>query len=114
MSAAGMFKKCNHCDKEWPNRDDFLADDSLSLIGYQPNFVVLSKGLFLFNHQCGNTLSLSVDKFSDLYQGPVFTSSHANSSECLGYCLHKNDLRPCPSECECSYVRHILSVLNKE
>ena len=107
-----IFKACPNCGYRWPTRDAFMADADLKLLGYQPNFVILSKGLFLFNHRCGTTVSVKVHHFSDLYQGPVFDDPLFGSSECLGYCLHRSELRPCPSECECSYVRYILDLLN--
>ncbi len=108
------FKKCSNCGVEWQTREDFIHDEEVILLGYQPNFVMLSKGLFLFNHKCGSTISVRVHFFADLYQGPMFDNSLTGSSECLGYCLHQNELRPCLAECECSYVRFVLGLLKSK
>ena len=114
MNTQQVFKKCQNCSALWRERSDFVGDETVNLIGYQPNFVKLSKGLFLFNHSCGTTLSVNVHKFSDLYPGPIFTNSLSGSSDCLGYCLHKNDLRPCPAKCECAYVRFVIGALTNQ
>ncbi len=108
MAESEPFKYCSICNKIWMTRDEFVHDPEVSLLGYQPNFVVVSRGLFLFNHDCGSTMSLNVGTFADYYHGPVFSRSLFGSSDCQGLCLHRNDLRPCPQECECAYVRSIL------
>jgi len=108
-----VFKECQVCNVAWRERDDFLADPDVVLIGYQANFVVLEKGLFLFNHSCRGTMSVQVSEFSDLYSGPIFQTRKTGTDACAGYCLHRNVLKPCPAECECAYVREILQLLKK-
>lgn len=108
-----VFKKCRVCNHEWVTRDDFLADGGVVLIGYQANFIVLEKGLFLFNHSCHGTLSVGVHEFADLYGGPVYQEWKTGSDDCAGYCLHRSVLKVCPAKCECAYVREILQLLRK-
>lgn len=107
------FKKCQLCLQVWPEREDFIQDDDVLLIGYQSNFKALDRGLFLFNHSCDNTLSIKAVEFVDLYDGPVFEERKTGSENCPGYCLHQNDLRGCPAQCNCAYVREILQLLEK-
>ena len=105
------FKKCGYCNKRWPDRNSFLRDPATELIGYQVNSVIPEQGLFLFNHDCGNTLSLAVANFVDLHAGPIFRTKLTGTDRCPGYCLHSTDLDPCPMECECAYVRELLQLL---
>ncbi|WP_020677706.1 hypothetical protein [Geopsychrobacter electrodiphilus] len=113
MNDTTNFKVCLVCQTAWPTRDAFINDAEVGLIGYQANFVAPERGLFLFNHSCNGTLSIAVDAFADLYAGPVFTERKTGSDECPGYCLHQNNLRPCPATCECAYVREILQLLSR-
>lgn len=106
------FKICKVCTAAWPSRDQFINDPAVEVIGYQPNFVVLEQGLFLFNHNCGATLSIAVACFADLYEGPIYQQSQQGSKECPGFCLHSSEIKPCPAKCECAYVRNILALLS--
>lgn len=113
MTQTEPFKMCQLCRTHWDNREQFVADPQVVLVGYQANFVVPARGLFLFDHACRNTLSVDVWTFADLYEGEVFEESRRGTEECPGYCLHENDLRPCPAHCECAYVREILALLQQ-
>lgn len=106
------FKVCANCENSWSNREDFLEDPAIRLVGYQAHFEELETGLFLFNHACGNTLALHAAQFTDLYEGPVFKNCKHGSEECPGYCFHAADLRPCPVRCECAFVRETLHRVN--
>lgn len=107
------FKICPNCNKEWKYRSDFIYDSEIDIIGYQVHFKDLEKGFFLFNHSCNGTMALQVDAFSDMYSGPIFTDKLTGSDQCLGLCLHKNNLKPCPEKCECAYVREIIQIIKK-
>jgi hypothetical protein len=109
--AVATFKQCPICQTFWESVRDFLEDEHIRLIGYQTNFRKLESGLLLFNHDCETTLSLKVQAFAYLYDGPVFTKHLAGTEACPGYCLHRNELRPCPEQCECAYVREILEII---
>ena len=103
-----FFKRCPMCGTSWSSRDDFLQDPDVGLVGYQVNFANLVAGIFLFNHDCGDTLSIPVEAFSDMHAGPVFLDRATGTSECPGQCLREDELDPCPAKCECNYVREVL------
>jgi hypothetical protein len=105
------FKKCPNCGVEWSKRTSFLEDPALELIGYQVNFKELEAGLLLFNHSCHSTLAVPAHQFADLYDGPIFAERATGSEECPEYCLHQDELRACPAQCECAYVREIIQVV---
>ncbi len=105
------FKECAVCGFTWPTRLDFLTDTAVEIFGYQVNFDNLTLGLFLFNHNCRNTLSVPAGAFKDLYDGPVFETRATGTEECPGYCLRQSELNLCPAQCECAYVRQILQII---
>ena len=109
-----MFKSCTLCKKIWSDRDSFLRDPAIELIGYQADIDDIEYGLFFFNHnhdQCGTTLSLSVKIFLDLYDGPIYTENLYGTDSCGEHCLHQYDLEPCPKKCACAYIRELLQHL---
>jgi hypothetical protein len=108
-----LFKTCQMCKHCWADRNEFLADTGVSLIGYQSSFKELVAGIFLFDHACGETMSLEVRNFTDLYSGPMFRERRTGMSECPAYCLEKYNLNPCPAHCECAFVREIMQVIKQ-
>jgi hypothetical protein len=106
-----LFKRCPMCGASWTSRGHFLADPDVDLIGYQVNFQHLEAGYFLFNHRCGDTMAIPVLAFRDMYDGPVFIERASGTVECPGHCLREDDLEPCPTHCECSFVREMLQVV---
>jgi hypothetical protein len=109
-----MFKACPMCNEVWMNREAFLSDPRLALVGYQVDFEVLEAGFFLFNHRergCGTTLAVEASWFVDLAAGPIYRGSLHGTEECPEYCLRLDDLSPCPAHCECAYVRDVLQVV---
>jgi len=65
------FKRCSMCSKEWHTREEFLADRTMIMDGYQVNRRRIEAGLppegiLLFTHRtkrCGTTLGISASKF---------------------------------------------------
>ncbi len=109
-----IFKECTMCKKQWKEREPFLEDPLLEIIGYQADIEDLEYGLFLFNHHeknCGSTIAIRVHKFKDLYDGPIYSQCLFGTEECHELCLHKNNLDPCPAKCECSYVRNLVQIV---
>ena len=102
------FKQCPACGHKWPSRDDFLADPELELVGYQVNYKRLTAGIFLFNHVCKGTLAIYAEEFTDLYSGPLFSERLTDGPDCSGHCVHKSNLKACPKQCECAFVREII------
>ena len=90
-----------------------MQDDGISILGYQVHFESLEEGLFLFNHSCKGTLSVSVAAFKDLYDGPVFEIRATGTGDCPGHCLHEDELSPCPAICECAFVREIIQLFKR-
>ena len=108
------FKTCSLCKTLWLNREDFIQDENIRIVGYQLHIKNIERGLFLFNHlTCKTTLAIKVDRFSDLYDGPVYTENKHGSESCPAYCLHQSSFDECPEKCSCAYVREILRLLRK-
>jgi len=106
-----MFKKCTVCHYSWKDRETFLNDPDLEIIGYQASLDDVQSGLYLFNHQCKTTLALEVMKFDDLYDGPRFDKDLAETDECSGFCLHINELTVCGAQCKYAYIREIIQII---
>ncbi len=110
------FKQCTMCLKTWDHREQFLDDPAIEMIGYQPDFEALEDGLFYFNHtlkNCGTTLSFNVSEFSDMYDGPIYSERKRGTAECPGFCLYKDNLEMCPTQCSCAYVRELIQVVKE-
>jgi len=106
-----MFKICPLCEHPWKDRETFLADPEVDIIGYQASFADIQDGLFLFNHLCRTTMALEVMKFDDLYKGPRYDMSLTETVDCSGYCLDIHELSACSAECKYAYVRDIIQVI---
>lgn len=103
-----LFKQCPLCNTRWRHRHHFLSDPDVYLVGYQAHFRQLTTGLILFNHRCRATLGILASEFVDLHYGPVFSARATGTEICPGYCLHQQELRPCPAQCECAFFREVL------
>lgn len=112
MALSSEFKRCPQCGQMWKTREDFLTDRTVDLIGYQVSFDDLLLGLLLFTHDCGTTIQIPVEKFRNLYKGPVYTERKTGGPECLGYCLRRSELRACPALCECAWVREVIQIIS--
>jgi hypothetical protein len=113
VNTSEIFKRCNNCSWVWKDREDFLSDPHIPIIGYTANFKELETGVFLFNHKCKTTIATSSHYFRDLYDGPVFQERLTGSYECPGYCLYQRELGHCIAKCECAYVREIIQIIKK-
>ena len=107
------FKYCSNCESRWRNLESFIEDPAIELVGYMPTFDDLLKGLFLFNHRCGTTLACKVGLFRHLYDGPVYRTRRTGLDDCPGYCLEQSELAPCPTHCNCAYVRNTLQIIKQ-
>jgi len=56
-------------------------------------------------------MAIHVEDFKDLYDGPIFEARATGGEECPDYCIRQDELRPCPAQCECAYVREIISLI---
>jgi hypothetical protein len=114
MAKIEPFKTCSFCKKNWKDRESFLRDSDIELIGYQPDFEDLTAGLLYFNHttaDCGTTLGLPVSFFRSLYDGPVYEEKKRGTQECPGYCLVQDNLDDCPVRCACRFVRSTMQII---
>jgi hypothetical protein len=108
------FKACPGCRYVWEDREEFLSDPDVEVVGYQVNYDDPNAGLILFTHQtpaCGTTLALEVREFSDLYRGPICEDLLENTDECPGHCRDMSSLERCAKECNCTFARDILQIL---
>jgi hypothetical protein len=111
-----VFKECPMCSAVWKSRNEFIGDCSLVINGYQANFDYLEHGLFYFTHEvdgCFSTMALKAKDFYDLSTQKKFTERKTFTDECPGHCLDKNNLEKCYTECECAFVRDLLSTLQR-
>lgn len=108
-----LFFQCRTCGAQWPTRDKFLSDPDLEIVKYRVDLDDSTAGAFIFRHDCGSDLSLSVRHFNGLYEGPIFNVRAINSDDCPGYCLYENNLKPCEVKCECAYVRNIIGIIKR-
>lgn len=106
------FLSCSCCDECWTTRDAFLDDPRTALIGYQVDFLDLTAGYLLFNHnrdECGSTLAVEVERFADLYEGPEHPRALFGTAECGGRCGRIEDLTRCDRPCRNAWVRELLA-----
>lgn len=111
VSAYDVYKRCPKCGVAWPSQDAFLSDPSTMFVQYEVQFTDLGAGQFLFNHACDTTLPVPACDFRHLYNGPVYEERMTGGTGCPGYCLHKEETRPCPARCSCAYVREVLAII---
>jgi len=106
-----IFKKCSFCKHEWPQQNDFLIDPDLQMAGYQVHHELVDSGLLLFNHSCGSTIAVTVASVKNLYHGIKSKTKALGSNECPDYCVHTDNLKVCPVDCEYAYVRDIMQII---
>ncbi len=112
MLLSKEFTHCPQCKTVWNRRIDFLSDTSTAIVAYNPDFENLEHGNFVFKHYtCCSNIELQVVNFKDLYDGPIYKERKTGTENCHEYCLNSSELRPCPEECECAYVREIIQTL---
>lgn len=81
-------------------------------MGYQVSFeAALEAGYLLFNHSCGTTLAVPVNKFQDLHQSPVCPGSLNDADISQEYCLTEDGEQDCQTGCECAKVKKIMNVI---
>ncbi len=108
------FKVCSLCHTHWNSRDEFLDDETIWLVGYQPNFARTEEGLLLFNHRrakCDTTVAVEVKDLQYLYNDPMFDESLLGTDQCRGHCLNITDLEQCDQRCTNADVRQIMHII---
>lgn len=107
-----LFQQCPSCKALWPTRAGFLADPDVRLVGYKAIFSDLPAGVLLFEHRCNGLVTIHAGEFADLYDGPIFSVPQTGGASCPGYCLHVEELRPCPAQCRCAFLREIVHLIH--
>lgn len=108
------FKACTTCEAVWQSMESFLSDPEVALAGYQVHFDDLEGGLFFFNHQhegCFTTLAIPVKEFISLSKRPLLAKRDKQLCHGSDLCVRQGALTPHPVECECAWVREILTVI---
>lgn len=98
----------------WKNRDDFLKDRALTLIGYQAAIDNPNAGLFIFEHavdRCNTSISIKVSTVADLYKGPIYPFIEFGNEECERHCERTEDLSACSAHCRNAFAREILQII---
>jgi len=111
------FKKCANCRKVWKERNKFLSDPYVLLLGYQAHFKDPDKGLILFSHHtddCGTTFSIRVGEFEDLYDGKRYDELFFGTDDCPGYCLQEQNFQRCENRCRVAFAREIVHLIYKK
>lgn len=99
---------CSECQGQWSGVPEFVGDENVEMIGYRAVPEDFRKGYYAFSHHCGNTIHISVDRFSrPRFAGRSLAGSHA----CPGLCYYEDSLSECFAECEGSTYRRIAGKL---
>ena len=110
------FKTCTLCLKHWNDVKMFLADPTIKLVGYQPDFSNVSLGLFLFNHEasnCGTTMAISMEFFSSLADKKLKTVPFSLKIKgCPSACGDHKNLNPCHNTvCPGTTARNLIQIV---
>ncbi len=109
-----IFTTCAGCKKEWVSRDLFVNDSQVRITGYNINLDYLDNGYFIFLHkECQTSSAIEVSFFKDLYQDEKSYINKMGSKECPGYCKDSSNFDDCNVDCECNYVRKIITQIVK-
>ena len=99
----GPFRTCGMCHKQWPTRQDFLADPGLRLLGLQAVPHHPDGNLLVFEHDCGTTVSVLAWRLRDL--APAGAPGEASlpllygTEGCNGFCNRLEELSACDRAC---------------
>ena len=105
------FALCQNCLEKWSSRKYFVIDEEVTIAGYIANFTDLSKGTFLFEHNCSGFIKLPVENFLDLYKGETYDTLMYRTAACPGYCEEHHSLQQCSVKCKAAMVRDIIQTL---
>jgi hypothetical protein len=105
QTAARYFKVCGACRRGWATWDDFVADPQVRLLGLQAVEHVPDASLLVFEHGCGSSVSVLVNRLQDLLpEHPAAGWPSLRGGElCRRHCFSLEDHAPCDRRC--SHVR---------
>jgi hypothetical protein len=106
------FKHCTLCQARWETPLAMTEDPSLKALGMVVDFEDPYRTLFLFNHTCGTTLSLTADDLLPLLPS-LSGEMLAGLEGCPRHCFKFDNLEPCGESCNNAPLRQLLSNLSK-
>jgi hypothetical protein len=110
------YKRCTLCGYKWDSIDQFVADGSLRVNGYQAVLGTAAEGVFFLTHECPgchSTVAVPVLQFADWEVGPRPARLNALQEGCPGHCVDTNNLEPCNADCCMRWVREVLQYLKR-
>lgn len=95
---------CPGCGMSWNRTSAFLRDPTTRLEGYRACLEDFGMGRYLFEHDCGSMVEVSVARFArPLHRGRSLIGTHA----CPGLCYYERSLLGCSAKCEGAHYRQI-------
>lgn len=113
---AQPFKTCSKCRAAWQGPLELVADQSLVVTGYQPDFEDPASGLILLLHNrdgCRTTLAVKAGDLRAFYRDDRPTLLMAGSDDCPRYCLSSEELATCRNPCSMAWVRQVIQHLRQ-
>ena len=102
---------CSGCSREWNRLGECLRDSALIFIAYRACIDDFSKGVYVFEHNCGGHVNIAVSIF---VRKPPFAKSLAGFQGCPGFCYYERSLQECPALCEGSCYRRIAVKVHRQ
>ena len=98
----GPFRSCGSCLKEWRDWREFVLDPGLRLLGLQVVPDLPEANLLVFEHDCGNSVSVLVGRLRPYLSdevGETELPSLFDSETCRQHCRLLGDLETCDRPC---------------
>jgi hypothetical protein len=111
---AGAFKRCATCGSAWAAWDDFVLDPAVRLLGLQvvagsPDFNAL-----VFEHRCGNSLSVLAPRLRHLLpEAEREAPTLMGTDQCRGHCRFLEDLAACDAPCGNARDRKLILLVER-
>jgi hypothetical protein len=111
--AAPAFQKCGSCGRRWGQWQEFVMDPGIRLLGMQVNFSLPESNLFVFEHDCGSSVSVLARRLRSCLQvaEPQGAPNRFGSEQCGGHCTKLEDLEACDRDCANAADRKLIQML---
>ena len=110
------FKTCGACKLVWPTWESFVFDSSVRLLGLQAVISDPDINLFVFEHECGSTVSILSKRLRHLLPEPARDAPAIRlmgSEQCNGHCLTLGDLAACDAPCSNARERELVRIVQR-
>lgn len=101
---------CSKCQKRWNKIVKVLQDPELFFKFYRACVSDFSKGIYVFEHNCGGQVKIPVPSFM---KKPLVNKNLAGLPACPGLCSYELSTQECPAFCEGAYYRRVARKLVK-